>query len=273
MALTGGGGLDGNRFAQTGVGFPPTGGQIREGGTSPRETREERDRRLTAEERADQEKLGDPTGLRQPAGGQQAGQTSKVVKKKILKRRVNNGQTEGTSNSGSAEGARRGGPNRGVAGQQGNQTLMQRTMGQSSLIQASISHKNNQAQNLNANNNGNPSNVAVRNQMLNGLGKYIQNDYQAMRLNPDDKAFTYRTAEARQLHGTIGMMLASSNRPASGDRKTGTDNSSTSTSRPLSPEAESRGRSTLRKLLAMTEGEPRLPDNLPVDYRPFEDVA
>lgn len=271
MALTGGG-LDGNRFAQAGMGLPPTGGQIREGGTSPRETREERDRRLTAEERAEQDKLGDPTGLRQPTGSQQAGQTSKVVKKKILKRRVNNGQTEGAGKNNGAEGARKGGPNRGVAGQAGNPTLMQRTMGQSSLIQASINHKNNQAQN-NPNANNTPGNVAGRHHMLNGLGKYIQNDYQAMRLNPDDKAFTYRTAEARNLSGTIKMMVASSSRPASGDRKTGTDSGSTSTSRPLSPEAEARGRSTLRKLLAMTEGEPRLPDNLPTDYRPFEDVA
>ena len=270
MAL-GGGGLDGNRFAQTNVGFPPAGGQIREGGTSPRETREERERRITAEERAEQERFGDRTGL-QPPQGQQAGQTSKVVKKKILKRRVNNGQTEGTNNSNGAEGARRGGPTRGTASYQGNQTLMQRTMmGQSSLIQASISHQNNQAQNNpNANNN---SNVNQRGKMLAGLGKYIQNDYQAMRLNPDDKAFTYRTAEARQLHGTIGMMLASSNRQTSGDKKTGTSSDSSSTSRPLSPEAASRGRATLRKLLAMTESEPRLPDNLPTDYRPFEDVA
>lgn len=273
MALTGGG-LDGNRFAQAGMGLPPTGGQIREGGTSPRETREERDRRLTAEERAEQDKLGDPTGLRQPTGSQQTSQTNKVIKKKILKRRVDNGQADGTGKNNGTDGTRRNGPNRGAVGKHGAQaTLMDRTMAQSSLVKASITHKNNQAQNPNANNT--PGNVAGRHHMLNGLGKYIQNDYQAMRLNPDDKAFTYRTAEARNLSGTIKMMVASSSRPASGDRKAGssTDSGSTSSSRPLSPEAEARGRSTLRKLLAMTEGEPRLPDNLPTDYRPFEDVA
>lgn len=279
MAI-GGGDFSGNRFAQTGMGFPQTGGQvggpIREGGTPVRESREDRDRRLTAEERAEQERLGDPTGLRP---GTQQPNTQSVTKRVLVRRkRVNNGQTEGSNNANGsngangAEGARRGGPNRGAVGYQAGNNLLQRSMmGTSSLIQASISHQNQQAQN-NPNAANNQSNVAVRNKMLAGLNGYIQNDYQAMRLNPDDKAFTYRTAEARQLHQTIGAMIASTSRPAQGERKESTTTTTNFGSKALSPEAASRGMATLRRLRAMTE-DGKMPDNLPTDYRPFEDVA
>lgn len=275
MAI-GGGDFSGNRFAQTGMGFPQTGGQVggppRDGGSPVRESREERDRRLTAEERAEQEKLGDPTGLRP---GPQQPNTQSVTKRVIVRRkRVQNGQTEGSNNangSNGAEGARRGGATRGAVGYQAGNSLLQRSMmGTSSLIQASISHQNQQAQNNpNANNQ---SNVAVRNKMLMGLNGYIKNDYQAMRLNPDDKAFTYRTAEARQLHQTIGAMIASTSRPAQGERKESTSTTTNFGSKALSPEAASRGMATLRRLRAMTE-DGKMPDNLPTDYRPFEDVA
>ncbi len=279
MAI-GGGDFSGNRFAQTGMGFPQTGGQVggpvREGGTPVRESREDRDRRLTAEERAEQERLGDPTGLRP---GTQQPNTQSVIRRVIVRRkRVPNGQTEGTNNANGsngangAEGARRGGPNRGAVGYQGNTSLLQRSMlGQSSLIQASISHQNQQAQN-NPNAANTPSNVAVRNKMLAGLNGYIQNDYQAMRLNPDDKAFTYRTAEARQLHQTIGAMIASTSRPTQQGEKKETNTNGFNSSKTLTPEAASRGMSTLRKLQAMTQ-DGVLPDYLPADYRPFEDVA
>lgn len=276
MAI-GGGDLSGNRFAQTGMGFPQTAGQVggpvREGGTSVRETREEREQRLRAEERAEQDRLGDPTGLRR---GDRPANMERVTKKVTVRRkRVQNGQAaegSGKTNGGNgAEGARRAGPNRGAVGYQGNTSLLHRSMmGHSSLIQASVSHESKQAQNPNANAN-NPSQIAHRNKMLFGIGEYIKNDYGFMRVNPDDKAFTYRTAEARQLHQTIGAMIASSSRPAQGERKDSNSTTNT-TSRTLTPEATSRGMSTLRRLRAMTE-DGKLPDNLPTDYRPFEDVA
>ncbi len=278
MAI-GGGDLSGNRFTQTGVGFPQTGGQIREGGASVRETREERDRRLTAEERAEQERVGDRAGFLPPNG--QANDAQRVFKKVVVRRkRVQNGQTEGSGNtngangSNGAEGARRAGQNRGAVGYQGQAShgLLQRSMmGQSSLIQASISHQNQQAQN-NPNAANNPSNVAVRNKMLMGLNGYIQNDYQAMRLNPDDKAFTYRTAEARQLHQTIGAMIASTSRPAQQGEKKETNTNGFSSNRALTPEATSRGMATLRRLRAMTE-DGSMPDNLPANYTRLDDVA
>jgi hypothetical protein len=106
--------------------------------------------------------------------------------------------------------------------------------------------------------------------MLTGLNSYINNDYNHMKVNPDDKAFAYRTAEARQLGATISQMVASSTRQAGGNApKTNEDTQP----RSLSPAAYGRQKKLLRSLAAMSEPHPRLPDNLPTDYRPFESVA
>ncbi len=243
-------------------GFPQT------GGVGSRETLQERKDRIAAEDRA-QEVLNDPYGLRNPAQQQTQGTTRTVLKKVRVRR--NNGQAEGTGNangSNGAEGTGRAGKTGrgGAAGPMGTYHMLQRsTMGQSSLVRASVLYQNNQAQNPQQN----QSNLGVRNQMLRGLSGYIQNDYQMMKLNPDDKAFTYRTAEARQLGATIGQMVASSTRQGTNQTKTNDEQPSPR----LSPEAFGRQKGLLRRLAAMSEPSPKMPDNLPTDYRPFESVA
>lgn len=237
------------------------------GGIQNRETPQERRDRIAAEDRA-QEVLNDPYGLRQQPG--QTPDATRVVRKKVRVRR-NNGQAEGANSTnggqsaqgtGRQKGTQRGGP----AGQAGTYHMLQRSsMGQSSLVRASVLYQNNQAQNPQQA----TSNLGVRNKMLNGLNNYIQNDYQMMKLNPDDKAFTYRTAEARQLGQTIGQMVASTTR--TGNNTKTKDGESTSPR--LSPEAFGRQKGLLRRLAAMSEPHPKMPDNLPTDYRPFESVA
>lgn len=232
------------------------------------ETAQERRDRIAQEDLKEQ--LNDPYGLRQPA--QQPGQTSGTTRTVKVRRRVlrNNGesadssQTNGTQGNGqTGRAGRNGGPQ---GAQAGYQTAQRASLSQSDLVRASVLYQNNQAQQQQQNN---PTNLGVRNRMLNGLQSYIQNDYQMMKLNPDDKAFTYRTAEARQLGATIGQMVASTSRQASGTNKT---NEETPSPR-LSPEAFGRQKGLLRRLSAMSEPNPRMPDNLPADYRPFESVA
>lgn len=58
----------------------------------------------------------------------------------------------------------------------------------------------------------------MRTRMLEGLDHYIENDYSMMTLNPDDQAFTYRTAESRELNDTIRVMMESTDRPERSDR-------------------------------------------------------
>jgi hypothetical protein len=238
-------------------GFPIAGGSVRE-------TPQERKDRIAAEDRA-QEILQDPRGLRQNQLGDTNGTTRTVLKK--VKVRRNNGEAQNTENSGNANGTAgtgRAGRNT-QAGPAGTYHMLQRsTMGQSDLVRASVLYQNNQAQNP----QHNQSNLGVRNKMLCGLNNYIQNDYQMMKLNPDDKAFTYRTAEARQLGATIGQMVASTSRQGTNANKTNEE-----TSPKLSPEAFGRQKGLLRRLAAMSESNPKLPDNLPTDYCPFESVA
>lgn len=248
-------------------GFPttPTPG----GNVSNRETPIERKERVAAEDRA-QEALNDPYGLRQQGQPGQTNGTTRTVLKRVRVRR-NNGQAEGANNSQGANGTegtkgRAGTQRGGAAGQAGTYHMLQRsTLGQSSLVRAGVLFQNNQPQQAQQS----PGNLAVRNKMLQGLNNYIQNDYQMMKLNPDDKAFTYRTAEARQLGATIGQMVASSSRQGTNSNKTNEE----TTSPRLSPEAFGRQKGLLRRLAAMSEPNPKMPDNLPTDYRPFESVA
>lgn len=230
------------------------------------ETVQERRERIAAEEA--REALNDPYGVRNQNQPGQTNGTTRTVMKKVRVRR-NNGEAASTNGSNGSEGTGqtgrtgRGGP---AGGPQGTYHMLQRSsLGQSDLVRASVLYQNNQAQNPQQN----QTNLGVRNRMLNGLQNYIQNDYQMMKLNPDDKAFTYRTAEARQLGATIGQMVASTSRQASGSNKTNEE----TTSPRLSPEAFGRQKGLLRRLAGMSEPNPKLPDNLPADYRPFESVA
>lgn len=256
MALTGGSVPQGGNV---GIYQPPVTGRTPE---TPQERRD----RIAAEDLREQQ--NDPYGLRNQNQPGQAGGTTRTVKvrKRVLR---NNGETASTNGSNGTGQTGRPGRNAGPQGPQGAQggyhMLQRSALGQSDLVRASVLYQNNQAQNPQQN----PTNLGVRNRMLNGLQNYIQNDYQMMKLNPDDKAFTYRTAEARQLGATIGQMVASTSRQASGSNKT---NEETPSPR-LSPEAFGRQKGLLRRLAGMSEPNPKLPDNLPADYRPFESVA
>jgi hypothetical protein len=250
--------LTGSSFPQGGNvgGFPQTGGSVRE-------TPQERKDRIASEDRA-QEVLNDPYGLRQNQPGQTNGVTRTVLKKVRVRR--NNGETQNAENTGNTSGTGNTGrtSRNGPAGQAGGYHMLQRsTMGQADLVRASVLYQSNQSQ------NAQNTNLGVRNKMLNGLNNYIKNDYQMMKLNPDDKAFTYRTAEARQLGATIGQMVASTTRAGNNAPKTNEE----MTSPRLSPEAFGRQKGLLRRLAAMSETNPKLPDNLPTDYKPFESVA
>jgi hypothetical protein len=246
---TGGGNIGG--FPQT-----QTGGGVRE---TPQERRD----RIAAEER--QEVLNDPYGLRQQNQPGQTGGTTRTVRKKVRVRRTT-GEAVSTNDTSSSNQTGQTGRTQRNQGPQGTYHMLRNsTLGQSSLVRASVLFQNNQAQNL-----PQPqSNLGVRNKMLMGLNNYIQNDYQMMKLNPDDKAFTYRTAEARQLGATIGQMVASTSRQATNANKS---NDETPTTR-LTPEAYGRQKGLLRRLAAMSEPNPKLPDNLPTNYQPFESVA
>jgi hypothetical protein len=262
MALGTGGGA-GVGYGQGGqVGqFPQTGGNVRE-------TREERIKREENEAR-----LNDPYGLRQPTNPNtpQTDGTTRVVRKKVRVRR-NNGQSDSTQGTNNSNGSNGTGQTGSRYSQQGPNSLLNRQWtGQASLVRASVLHQNNQQQQT-ANNNA----VQQRNVMLGGLQQYIKNDYNMMKLNSADKAFTYRTAEARQLDATIGQMIASTSRQSTGNTKStgsgGTTNTDSTSSR-ISPEAYGRQKTLLRRLAAMSDPNPKMPDNLPTDYRPFESVA
>ena len=252
--------------------FTPGGNQLgflQQPTTTPgriQETPQEKREKSAAEELQEQLR-NDPYGTR--PGQSQTNSVTRTLIKKVRVRR-NNGENADTSQTNGSQGngqTGRAGRNGGPQGAQGGyQTAQRQSLSQSDLVRASVLYQNNQSQNAQQNN---PTNLGVRNRMLNGLQSYIQNDYQMMKLNPDDKAFTYRTAEARQLGATIGQMVASTSRQASGSNKT---NEETPSPR-LSPEAFGRQKGLLRRLSAMSEPNPRMPDNLPADYRPFESVA
>lgn len=258
-------GNGGTNFTQVSQNIPGFGANV---GGGVRETREERTQRLETEQR-NKDVQDDPYGLRQPQGNPNTPSTTRVVRKKVRVRR-NTGQAEGNTSNNGTQGT---GRNRGASryAPAGPNSLLNRTMnGQSSLVRASVLFKNNQSQSPQQPQNN--ANLAVRNKMLQGLNNYIKNDYAMMKLNPDDKAFTYRTAEARQLGATIGQMVASTSKLGGGDKKT-KESDRDNTSPRLSPEAYGRQKNLLRRLSAMSDPKPRLPDDLPTDYRPFESVA
>lgn len=240
-------------------------------GPGVRETPQERRDRVATEER-DRE-LQDAARERF-APGQGPGDAQRVTKKVLVRVRRNNGQAEGsngtngTNNTEGAQSGRQTRRNGQAGGPAGTYHMLQsRGSAASDLVRASVLFQNNQAQT--GQQTGTNAGLAVRNKMLQGLNNYIQNDYQMMKLNPDDKAFTYRTAEARQLGATIGQMVASTSRQGSNAPKTNEE----TTSPRLSPEQFGRQKGLLRRLAAMSESNPKLPDNLPTDYRPFESVA
>ncbi len=218
---------------------------------------------------------------RLPAGQDRAQETPetqtqrRVIRKKVRRRRVDAGQTNQTWGGAKTEGNAKTqkGQRAGQAAHTGPGQHMLRSQmnGSSSLVRASVLYQNN---NANAANDANGTNnqARVRQDMLRGLSNYISNDYQMMRANPDDKAFTYRTAEARVLNSTINQMVASAARPSSNSKSNEGTSTQTDENR-LTPEAFGRQKGLLRRLSAMSEPNQPLPEGLPPDYRPFEGVA
>jgi len=102
--------------------------------------------------------------------------------------------------------------------------------------------------------------------MLSNLKNYMSNDYNAMKANDSDKAFTYRTSEARQLVATLGTMVASSTKQTKQDTKA-------EDKKPLSPKQFAAQKGLLKRIKMMSDPSAQMPEGLPPDYQPFESVA
>ncbi len=238
-------------------GFPLSGGSI-----PNRETPTEAKARITAEDRAEQTRLNDPYG-------QQPARTGQTITRRVRVRRprVQNQNTQANNNSGQNAKAGRGGP---AGNASSYHMLNNRLNGQSSLARASVLFQN-QRPGQTGQANGN---VNQRGQLLNGLEKYIGLDHSCRSLNSNDKASTYGLSALTKLGECTRNMLT--NHIAAfipPDKKDKKDTSSTNSDSRMTPEAMGRGKGLLRRLAAMSEPNPRFPDNLPADYRPYEGVA
>lgn len=251
------------------IGFPLPGG-----GTPVREktTEEPPKKRLTAEEKAEkalrEESYGNSGARRSERGG---GQT-RVVRRRVRRRRVDTQQTQPQYGSSKTQQAQQTKQTRAQTRAQANQSgpssnahMMRRMNSQSDLNRMTSQFQNSQM----SGSNGPQTPVGKKMAMLTNLKNYMENDYNAMKANDQDTAFTYRTSEARQLVATLGTMVASANKKTD-NKKSG---SSSSDSRGLSPEAFSRQKGLLRRLKAMSDPAGPMPEGLPVDYKPFESVA
>lgn len=250
----------GTNVPQTGGagGFPATGGAV-----SNRETPTEARTRITAEDRAEQARLNDPYG-------QQPDRTGQTITRRVRVRRprVQSQNTQANNNNGAGNAkAGRGGP---AGNASSYHMLNNRLNGQSSLSRASVLFQN-QRSGQTGQANGN---VSQRGQLLNGLGKYIGLDHSCRSLNANDKASTYGLSALNKLGECTRNMLtnhiAAFIPPDKKDKKDSKTNDSGSR---MTPEALGRGKGLLRRLAAMSEPNPRFPDNLPADYQPYEGVA
>ena len=257
--------LVGNQAAQNH--FPAAGGTTGgTGGTSKTRRR----RRLSAEKRAEEARLNDPYGDHGGARGPE--QRGRVRRRSVRVRRRRVGtqaKVAQQTTAGKSGQAKQGGQ----AGKAGGgwvhsgpsnqaESHMQRFHQQGNLNQMTAGFR--------SANSGRPSGpqspVGQKMAMLGNLQKYMENDYNCMKANEGDKAFTYRTSEARQLCATLGTMVASANNKGKKDSKT-------EDRRPLTPAAFAKQKGLLRRLAMMSEPDGRLPEGLPPDYQPFESVA
>lgn len=251
----------GNQGAQANRNLPGTGGKAK----VPGKAKVKAKRRLSAKERAEAQSAADPYGQTQTGGAKQ----KRVVRKKVRRKRVGP-KTVQTSDLNKAAKqqttAKAGRPGRAAGAQgAGNSSWMFPQMNaQSGLQQMHQQFSQNKAQQS----KGPQTPTGQKFAQLGRLQSYIQNDYAMMKANPNDKAFTYRTAEARQLEATIGTMLAGATKQGKSkdDKKTSNDSR-------LTPAAFAQKKGLLRNLLAMSEPNAPLPEGLPQDYKPFEGVA
>lgn len=251
--------------------FPNVGGGVTT--KKPSTTQKSKEKQLSAEEKAEQARLNDPYGDHKTGGAQRK---TRVVRRKVRRRRVGNQTTTastgkaapnyGTSKTQQAQQAKQAKQAKGQfhangAGGDPQAHMMKRMNAQSSINRMSASFVNNQA------NSGPQTPVGKKMAMLNNLSNYMNNDYNAMKCNENDKAFTYRTSEARQLCATLGTMVASAN------KQTKDTKSSSDTKKPLSPKQFAAQKGLLKKLKMMSDPSVHLPEGLPADYTPLELTA
>lgn len=255
--------------AATNIGFPNIGGTPKKTGTESTKPK----KRLSAEERAEKARADDPYGNHGARRSEGAQGRTRVVRRRVRRRRVGTQQTQqqfGTSKSQQAQQKGKAGKPQGQNGpnQTGNsnQHMMRRMNSQSNLNQMTAQFRSSQA----GSPNGPQTPVGKKMAMLGNLQNYMKNDYAAMKANDQDTAFTYRTSEARQLVATLGSMVASTTKQG---QKKDTKKSGGSGDKGLSPAAFSRQKGLLRRLKAMSDPTGPMPEGLPVDYKPFESVA
>jgi hypothetical protein len=241
------------------IGFPTTGGKTKKSGPKKTGTK-----RVSAEEKAEQARLDDPYGGGQTRKGE--GRT-RVVRRRVRRRRVSNGQAKpnyGTSKTQQAKTVKQA-KSQQLAQQQGpdSQKHMMRMNSQSSLNRMTAGFRSQQA----GRPQGPQTPVGKKMAMLGNLKNYMSNDYAAMKANDGDKAFTYRTSEARQLVATLGTMVASSTKQGKSDTNDSTEK------KPLSPKQFAAQKGLLKRLKMMSDPSGQMPEGLPPEYRPFESVA
>ena len=247
------------------VPFPSTGGT-----TSKSKTTENApEKRVSAEEKAEKAIRDDAaSGARRSERG---GQETRVVRRRVRRRRVSTAQTQpnyGTSKTEQAKQTKQAkaqakAEQGGHTSQSSNAHMMRKMNSQSSLNKMTAQFQSGQM-------GGGPQTpVGKKMAMLGNLQNYMKNDYAAMKANDQDTSFTYRTSEARQLVATLGTMAASATKTTTKkDTK-----SSGGESKTLTPAAFGRQKGLLRELKAMSDPHMPLPEGLPPDYKPFESGA
>lgn len=253
--------------------FPNVGGGGTTKKTSTGTTAKTKEKQLTAEEKAEQARLNDPYGDHKTGGAERK---TRVVRRKVRRRRVGNqsnttptGKTApnyGTSKTQQTQQAKQAKQAKGTllangTGGDPQAHMMKRMNAQSSINRMSANFVNNQA------NSGPQTPVGKKMAMLNNLSNYMNNDYNAMKCNENDKAFTYRTSEARQLCATLGTMVASTSKQSKDSKST------SDTKKPLSPKQFAAQKGLLKKLKMMSDPSVHLPEGLPADYTPLELTA
>lgn len=177
------------------------------------------------------ETLDDPYGLREPADAD----TSTTTVRKRIRIRRNTGEAPVPA------------PSSDTSDTSLDYSTLVRSSEQSSLTRAYLQYLNGEE----AESAGSQTNAKAR--MLEGLNVYIQNDYDLMRVNPDDGALTYRTAEERQLTDTINSMLQNA---SSGGTNTG-GNGGADLGRALAIQ-----KSLLRQLISNGQGDSQAADSV-----------
>lgn len=225
-------------------------------------------KRVSAEERAEQARLNDPYGG--VGGSQGPRRRKKLVRRRVRRRRVG-GQAKpnyGTSKAQQSKQAKTAKAQAQTFTQGPSGADPQAHMQRSMNSQSDLNRMTSNFRNAQGGRPGGPQTaVGKKMAMLGNLKNYMQNDYACMKANDSDKAFTYRTSEARQLCATLGTMVASST-------KQGKKNSKTSdTKKPLSPKQFAAQKGLLKRLKMMSDPTGQMPEGLPPDYQPFESVA